>query len=85
MNNEPKIRSGRLIGWQAIADYLEISLTTARDYHDEFGMPVIRVTGPRVWTTPQALDTWVLAVDRLQRRVEKEIRWEQIRAKQEAR
>ncbi len=59
----------KLRGWQAIAQWLDISERTAQKYHTVWGMPVIRIVGRNVWTTTGAIENWVQQVSQVQRRI----------------
>ena len=58
---------GWLPGWKRIARYIRMSISTAKRYHYDYGMPVKR--GPR--GTPIALpgevDGWLVTFDELKK------------------
>ena len=49
-----------LLGWNEIAQYLRCSLRTAKKYHYEGQMPLIRGIGFQVRALPEQLDAWLV-------------------------
>ena len=49
---------GPLIGWAAIADYLQCSERTARNWNTNGGLPIRRVGGTRIEASAAELDAW---------------------------
>lgn len=59
--SEPDIHEGKLTGWKQIADFLGVSLRTARDHEKDLGLPVHRLDGldkSRVWAHAAELEAW---------------------------
>ena len=58
-----------LKGWKTIAQYFCVSIPTARKYHDDWGMPVIRFMHKKgVWTTTGSLDNWITELSKMQQK-----------------
>ena len=56
--------SQMLIGWIAISQHLDISVTTARRWSYDLGLPVAdrgRGAGYRVFTSKSLIDQWIYA------------------------
>lgn len=47
-----------LNGWQAIADYLKVSIGTAKHYAQKQGLP-IRKRGYAILATTRSVDLWI--------------------------
>jgi hypothetical protein len=59
--SEPDIHEGKLAGWKQIADFLGVSLRTARDWESDLRLPVHRLDGldkSRVWAYKSELTAW---------------------------
>ena len=69
-----------LRSWKSIAEFLGVSQSTARRWHHNFRMPVVRFVGKRVFTTSSAIDDWIRLIDTEQRRIQKEFQGGQRRA-----
>ena len=58
---EQDIHGSKLSGWKQIADFLGVSVRTARDYERDLGLPVHRLDGldkSRVWAYAAELGAW---------------------------
>ena len=56
-----------LRGWKPISLDLGVGPESAKRYHNDWGMPVIRFTHRKgVWTTSGAIDTWIIELSKLQ-------------------
>jgi hypothetical protein len=47
-----------LTGWKSIAQYLDVSIRTAKNWHYYMGMPVNRDENDRVWAEKAVLKAW---------------------------
>ena len=53
--------SSVISGWKEIARYLGVSVSTARRWNQEHGLPVMITPGSMGYTTVSLIDQWVLA------------------------
>lgn len=51
---------GWLKGWQGIADYMNVSIRTAKNYHYKYSMPIHPGPGGSVYTIPYEIDQWLI-------------------------
>ena len=52
-----------LHGWRDISSYLQVSVSTARRWHGNYRLPVVRVVGKRVFTSTSVIDRWIYGID----------------------
>jgi hypothetical protein len=65
----PRRHAQILLGWNEIAQYLRCSLRTAKKYHYEGQMPLIRGIGFQVRALPEQLDAWLVGYSQMVGRV----------------
>lgn len=53
--------TGLIIGWKQISVYLQCSTRTAKRYHREFGMPILRFPTKTVAVDPEEIKKWLLS------------------------
>ena len=58
-----------LYGWKAIAEYLGSTQGTVNRWHKRFGLPVAKHVGKRVFTTRNAIDTWIKDISLAERKL----------------
>lgn len=49
----------RLTGWKSIANYLDVSVKTAKRWYRDYDMPLERTPGGRPTQRREALDSWL--------------------------
>ena len=59
-----------LYGWAAIAEYMGATARVVQRWYRKFGLPVARHVGKRVFTTRNAIDTWIKDISLAERRIE---------------
>jgi len=57
-----------LTGWRRIGDYLQVHWKTARRWHKQYGMPVLRRPGGRPVALVVELNLWLIEFNRLRRK-----------------
>lgn len=62
MGNYPL--EGWLVGWRHIAEYLDVSVRTAKRWYYHAGMPVFHAPGGGKAAIPEVLDSWLIKANK---------------------
>jgi len=57
--------TGWLTGWKVIASHFDIGWRTAKKWHKNYDMPVLRTPEGRPTNTPFELDNWLRAYNHI--------------------
>ncbi len=58
-----------LYGWAEIAEYMGTTARVVQRWYKKFGLPVARHVGKRVFTTRNAIDTWIKEISAAELRI----------------